>query len=49
MAELGIACDSDGAHCQPVAEDSPAGILFKQWGLSGQRQLEICVGNSSCH
>jgi len=34
MIELGIYCDSEGAYYKVVPEDSPAGILFKEWAMS---------------
>lgn len=33
MRQLGIYCDSGGAHYQVADIDSPAGILFREWGL----------------
>lgn len=33
MRQLGIYCDSKGAHYQVADIDSPAGILFREWGL----------------
>jgi hypothetical protein len=33
LRQLGIYCDSDGAHYQVADIDSPSGILFREWGL----------------
>jgi hypothetical protein len=33
MKQLGIYCDSGGAHYQVADTDSPSGILFREWGL----------------
>lgn len=33
MSQLGIFCDSGGAHYQVADLDSPSGILFREWGL----------------
>jgi hypothetical protein len=34
MKQLGIYCDSRGAHYQVADMDSPSGILFREWGLA---------------
>ena len=33
LRQLGLYCDSDGAHYQVADIDSPSGILFREWGL----------------
>lgn len=33
LESIGLYCDSDGAHYAPVETSSPAGILFREWGL----------------
>lgn len=37
LEQIGLHCDSDGAHFAPVEKESPAGILFTEWGLTPPR------------